>query len=161
MSVVRNYLPSNGFYCSFFKPYFCYIILCSLLNSTLIIQAVNFISHLASQRTHLKAVYFPYTGEELWAQLWWLPVESMSRSIFLCRWHQQGQLPASCYGCCSLGDCSQEHHSRLHKQGANANTQHDIHSWAIHRYTAHCACMQAHAVGYIHLMLKLLFRFYI
>lgn len=117
--------------------------------SLVFLQAVNIISHLTSYLrvtlTLLRAVYFPYTGEELWAQLWWLPVESMSRSIFLCRWHQQGHLPASCYGSCSLGDCSQEHHSWLHTQSAYANTQSSTNNWAIHRYRSYmylhiCTC---------------------
>lgn len=94
-----------------------------------------------SYTTYLKVVYFTYTGEKLWAQLWWLPVESMSRSIFLRRWHQRGQLPASCYGCCSLGDYSEEQNSRLYNRSADANTQCDTNGWAIHRYILQCAGM--------------------
>lgn len=124
------------------KKIFCYIMSCSLPMPTVIIQAVN-MSHLASHRraTYLKVVYFTYTGEKLWAQLWWLPVESMSRSIFLRRWHQRGQLPASCYGCCSLGDYSEEQNSRLYNRSADANTQCDTNGWAIHRYILQCAGM--------------------
>lgn len=97
---------------------------------TLISEAVNI---LPRNTTRLNAVYSACTGEKLWAQLWRLPAESMSRSVLLCRWHQHGQLPSSCYRCRSLGNYSEEHHSRLHNQSANANTQYDIYSREVHR----------------------------
>lgn len=110
----------------------------SLTNTSFMIQAVGTEPHFSvswrNYPAHLKAVYLKHTGEELRAQLWRLPVESMSRSVFMRRWHQQGQLPASCYGCRSLGDCSEEHHWQLHTHSADANTQTHTGSWAIHRY---------------------------
>lgn len=102
----------------------------NMMFPTLISEAVNI---LPRNITRLSAVYSACTGEKLWAQLWWLPAESMSRSVLLCRWHQHGQLPSSCYRCRSLGNYSEEHHSRLHNQSANANTQYDIYSREVHR----------------------------
>ena len=153
---IRSYIHSHVLF-FFFNPGNCYIISCSLLNASSFIQTVDIICCLASHRrncaAHLVVCLFPYTGEELWAQLWRLPVGSMSGSIFLCRWHQQGQLPASCYRFCSLGDCSQEHHSRPHTQSADANTQPGTSSWSIHRYRSHWAGIYRQADAVIYYMI--------
>lgn len=50
----------------------------------------------------------PFTGEQLWAQLWRLSAKSLSRRLLLRRRNQRRQLSAAC----SPGDHREEHQSR-------------------------------------------------
>lgn len=79
----------------------------------------------------LKVLYFTWAGEKLRAQLRRLPVKSVSKRLFLCRWGQQVYLPVPGYACDrSLDQLGEECHSR----SAEANSS------PIYRYSYKHTC---------------------